>query len=204
MTIAKGQPWGHPAPLPEDGVIVSTDAEARQVIERARRAGVAPPTLGLIGGDMCRTLGGRGEVGHLRSTDAVTFPIDIACVAIDDELHWFVAHLVARNRLWTRTSAVMNAPWLGSWNVAPKGHLNDGVVDVIDARLRPGELWAVRRRLPQGAYLPHPRIGVRRVREVEVALERGMRVWLDGTRIEVGNHDVLRVTVEADAARVVV
>ena len=50
MTIKKGQAWGERRPLPPDGVVVSSDAEARVVLEEYRHAGEAFPTLGLLGG----------------------------------------------------------------------------------------------------------------------------------------------------------
>ncbi len=58
MPIAKGQPWGEPGAFPEDGVVVDSDAAARAVVEEARRERRPIPTLGLLGGDLCRTLGG--------------------------------------------------------------------------------------------------------------------------------------------------
>jgi len=36
MTIKRGETWGEPAPLPADGVVVRTDAEARAVVTRAQ------------------------------------------------------------------------------------------------------------------------------------------------------------------------
>ena len=54
MTIRKGEAWGHPGALPEDGVVVSSDHEAADVIGRARREGRPYPALGLVGGDLCR------------------------------------------------------------------------------------------------------------------------------------------------------
>ena len=91
MTIRKGQPWGGPGALPDDGVVVRTDAEARTVVEAARQAGRALPTLGLLGGDLCRTLGGAGDEGRLRSAEAMCFPVDLGCVHHGDQRHWFVA-----------------------------------------------------------------------------------------------------------------
>ena len=63
MPIAKGEPWGRPGALPADGMVVASDAEARHAVEQARRANTAIPTLGLRGGDLFRTLGGRVEAG---------------------------------------------------------------------------------------------------------------------------------------------
>ena len=61
MPVEKGRPWGWPAALPADGVMVGSDAEARAIVEDARRAGRPTPVLGLLGGDLCRTLGGAGD-----------------------------------------------------------------------------------------------------------------------------------------------
>src|SRR5690606_21746422 len=67
VTIRKGEPWGEPGALPEDGIVVRSDAEARAVVTAARRAGEPVPPLGLLGGDLCRALGGTGDEARLRS-----------------------------------------------------------------------------------------------------------------------------------------
>jgi len=202
VTIRKGEAWGAPGPLPDDGVVVRTDAEARNVLESARREGRPYPTLGLLGGDLARTLAAPGDEGRLRSGAAMTFPIDLGQVLIDGRLHLFLAHLVARNRWWTRACVAMNAQWLGDWNLGPKGHPNDGLLDTSDARLQWADLPKVRRRLPTGTHLPHPRIEARRVEAVAFDLERPLPVWLDGERVDEGR--VLAVRLEPDALRVVV
>src|SRR4051812_13742248 len=116
MTIDKGVAWGRPGPLPDDGVIVRSDAEARAVIEDALLADAEIPTLGLAGGDLCRTLGGRGDEARLRSDEAVTVPVDLASVLVDGRQHWFLSHLVARRSWWKgQVLAIMNAEWIGNW-----------------------------------------------------------------------------------------
>ena len=61
LTIAKGEAWGAPGGLPRHGVVVRSDAEARAIVTAARRADEPIPPLGLLGGDLCRTLGGTGR-----------------------------------------------------------------------------------------------------------------------------------------------
>ncbi|HEX2274824.1 MAG TPA: hypothetical protein VHG90_13195 [Acidimicrobiales bacterium] len=206
MPIAKGQPYGAPGPLPEDAVVVRSDAEAREVVERARREKRPLPTLGLLGGDLCRTLGGgrggRGDEERLRSAGGVCFPVDLGEVLLDGRIRLFVAHLVARSRLWTRAFVAMNAQFLGDWNLGPRAHPGDGLLDTYDVRLRPGQLLAVRARLRHGAHLPHPGIVERRAPAVTVELERSSTVRLDG--IAVGPARSLAVRVEPDALQVVV
>jgi hypothetical protein len=60
MTIKKGESWGERAAHAPD-LVVGSDTEARRALEAARREGRGFPVLGLTGGDLCHTLGGRGE-----------------------------------------------------------------------------------------------------------------------------------------------
>ena len=202
MTIKKGEAWGWAEPLPADGVVVGSDAEARRALEAARAAGHGAPVLGVLGGDLARTLGAPGSQERLRSPSAMTFPIDLGQVLVDGRLHLFVAHLVARNRWWTRAVVAMNAQWVGEWNLGPRAHPNDGRLDTFEAALRVGDLAKVRRRLPSGTHLPHPRISSRRVAAATFELERPLPVWLDGELVDEGRSLVVRL--QPDALRVVI
>jgi hypothetical protein len=205
VTISKGSPYGSPGvPLPDGGVVVRSDHEARLVLEEARRQGRPWPVLGLLGGDLYRTLGGggRGDEARLRSREAVTFPVDVGHVLVDGRIHLFVAHCIARSRSWRRTVAAMNAQWFRDWNLGPRAHPNDGLVDVYDAALTLADLPKVRSRLHTGSHLPHPRIGQRRAPGVQLELDRPLPVWLDGEVADRGR--VLSVRVEPDALTVVV
>lgn len=204
MTIRKGEAWGEPGTLPADGVVVRSDAEARDVITAARRAGDPVPVLGLLGGDLCKAVGGAGDESRLREGGTL-LPIDLGAVLVDGRLHWFVAHLVARRGWWRgRVVAAMNAQHLGDWDVAPRGHPNDGKLDVIDVapEMGLGERWKARSRLRTGAYLPHPRITERHVAAVQIDLAPGTKVWLDG--VPLGAASSLSVRIEPDALRCVV
>ena len=203
MTIRKGEPWGRAGALPPEGVVVRSDAEARRVVTDARRAGRPVPPLGLLGGDLCRTLGGRGDEARLRSEAGTTATCDLGVALLDGRLHWFVAHLVARRGWWRgRAWVAMNAAWLGTWNLGPRAHPGDGLVDVTDATVPAGERLKVRARLPQGAHLPHPALRASRSPAASVRLERALPVRLDGELV--GTFRSLSVRVEPDALTVVV
>lgn len=199
--MRRGQAWGEPGGLPPEAVVVASDAEARRVLEVARREGRPYPPLGLAGGDLCRTLGGRGGEARLRSGAAARFAVDVGEVLLDGRLHLFVAHLVARDPLWLRAFVVMNAEWLGRLDLGPRAHPGDGLLDTYEARLRPGDLAAVWRRARTGTHLPHPRIRERRAPAVQVGFGRPRWVWLDGERVARARHLSVRV---APAAAVVV
>ncbi|HZQ27846.1 MAG TPA: hypothetical protein VFA94_09115 [Acidimicrobiales bacterium] len=194
--IEKGSPYGEAgAPLPAGGVVVGSDAEARAVLEAARRENRPYPPLQLTGGDLCRTLGGPAG-------GDVSFSVDLGEVLIDGRLCLFVAHLVARTRLWGFAFVAMNAQWLGGWNLGPRAHPGDGLLDTYSAALSAGERLQVRRRLPHGAHLPHPGIKEQRTAAISVELPRALPVVLDGSVAGVARSLALRV--EPDALTVVV
>ena len=181
--------------------MVESDAEARQVVEQARRERRPFPPLGLLGGDLCRTLGG-GDRQRLRRGEAVRFPVDLGEALLDGRLHLFVAHLVARSRLWPRVFAAMNAQWVGRWNLGPRAHPGDGLLDTYDARVPLDQLLRVRARLHHGTHLPHPAVRERRTAAAQVALERPLPVLVDGT--PAGRARQISVRVVPDALLVVV
>jgi hypothetical protein len=203
VTIRKGEAWGEASPLPEDGAVVRSDAEARAVLSGARREKAPFPTLGLVGGDLCRTLGGIGDEARLRSSEAMTFPIDLGEVLLDGRLHLFVSHLVARRRAWHGRSVVaMNAAWLGELNLGPKAHPNDGLLDVTEGELGWRQRLEARRRARVGAHLPHPHLTLRRTKATQLRFERPVPVRLDGELV--GAFRDISVRIEPDAVRVVV
>ena len=203
MTIRKGEPWGEPSPLPRHGVVVRSDRQAREIVTAARRAGEPVPPLGLLGGDLCRTLGGTGDEDRLHSDQAMTLPVDLGAVLVDGRLHWFVAHLVVKTSWWHgRVVVAMNAQYLGEWDVAPKSHPNDGRLDILDGDLPLGQRIQARARLKHGTHVPHPGIEVRRIAALQIDLARPMPVELDGEPIGSARH--LAVRVEPDALLCVV
>lgn len=165
------------------------------MLEAARRESRPYPPIGLTGGDLCHTLGGRGRL-------EVVFPVDLGMAMLDGRMHLFVAHAIARNRTWTRAVAAMNAQWLGEWNLGPRAHPNDGLLDVYEGHLTFGDLPKVRARLHHGVHLPHPRIKEQRRPAVQVTLARPTPVRLDG--VLVGSFRDLALRVEPDVLTVVV
>ena len=203
MTIRKGEAWGEAGTLPPNGLIVHSDAEARAAIEPAWRAGEGLPVLGLLGGDLCRTLGGTGDEARLTSGEAMMFPVDLGVAELDDTRHCFVAHAVARRALWRgRAVVAMNAQWLGSLDLGPRSHPGDGLLDLTDGTLPLGQRLEARRRARTGTHLPHPALATSRTGSTTLAFDRPVDVWLDGTRVGRTRH--LALTVVPDALRVVV
>jgi hypothetical protein len=203
VTIRKGEPWGVVAPLPDDGVEAASDAEAAAVVTDARRAGIPPPAIGLLGGDLCRTLGGTGDRARLRSEEAISVVCDVGLATVEGVEHVFVAHAVARRAWWRgRASVAMNAAWIDAWNFGPKAHPGDGVLDLFDVEVGWTQWREVQRRLPSGAHLPHHQLRTSRGTSRTWRFDRPPPVHIDG--VVVGESRALSVQVWPDAMTIVV
>lgn len=185
MPIAKGEDWGELGWLPQGAPIFDTDAQVSREIERADGKRAERPVCGLIGGDLWRTLGAPpGGRARLIGGEATRVTVDVGWIRFDDHelAHAFVAHCIARTRLWSEAVAVMNAEWLGEWDVAPKSHPGDGWLDVTEAALSWPERQKVRDRLPTGTHLPHPDLKTSRVREAEFEFDTPRALYVDRAR----------------------
>ncbi len=181
MTIEKGQPWGAEVPRPDDLRTADGDAELAAALSAGDAAPVAVAT-----GDMHRTVGAR-SVGDRKTLMAL--PLDLVVVTLDDgAARPAVAHVVAREPWWRGgwwrgpVLAVMNAEFLGEWDVAPRGHPNDGRVETQLAApsMSIRDRWQARRRLGQGTHVPHPDIATRSVRSATWTFDHGLVVVIDG------------------------
>ena len=205
--IDKGQPWGTPArDLPTgERRVARSDRELRSIVEAARRRNDPVPPVVLLGGDLCRTVGGRGDEAHAAGPDAMALSCDLGSALLDGRQFWFTSHLVARRSWWRgRVFVAMNAQFLGRYDVAPRGHPNDGRLEVLDVlpsfslvdRLK---AW---RRLPTGTHVPHPQLPIRRLAAEQASFDPPLDVYLDGQPM--GRVAQLSLRVEPDALTLVV
>jgi hypothetical protein len=82
------------------------------------------------------------------------------------------------------TVVVANGQFDGPADLAPRGHPGDGRLEIQVYALRPGERAAMRRRLPTGTHVPHPRIVTTTGRAVTVHVgAAGLAARLDGRPI---------------------
>ncbi|HUV17792.1 MAG TPA: hypothetical protein VMW33_04860 [Ilumatobacteraceae bacterium] len=207
MTIKPGQAWGRHVPRPPDLVVVHSDGELATAISQER--GVP---IGVGGGDLARTLGVTSASANTLATRPTVneYPIDLLQVRLDGAEQPIVAcaHVVARSPwgsghwLRGRILVVMNAEFLGEWDIAPRGHPNDGRVEVVDvdASMSARERLAARRRLPTGTHVPHPGIATASVRVGSWQFDRPLDVVIDGRRVARASR--LSIDVLADAATV--
>jgi hypothetical protein len=197
MTIRKGSDYGVLQPLPEGASVARSDAELRTLIVANRDRGNRPVTVGLLGGDLCKTLGGSGDMSRLSGPDALTVPVDLVVASIDGVEIPFVSHLVVGKLFGSGFAVVMNSQWIG-----PRSHPGDGLIDITTGSLG----WRQRRqallRSATGTHLPHPSLTYRRVRSETLSFDRPVPLHIDGSLRMKGQTLSLRV--EPDAFHVVV
>lgn len=195
MTIRKGEPWGEPVDVPTALRIFEDDRDAGAWL----RGVTSAPTeaIGLRGGDLARTMGG-GAPGRFDGV-VTRAPVDLMVVRLDGRQTLALSHVVLHDRWWLgRVVLVMNAQFLGSRDVVPRSHPNDGRVDVLTAEpsmpLR-ARVQAARRAV-SGTHLPHPALKVRQLGEWSMRFDRPISCWVDGTRV--GRVEQVEVEVLAD------
>jgi diacylglycerol kinase family enzyme len=77
---------------------------------------------------------------------------------------------------------IANAEFRGKWDVAPRAHPGDGLLDVIEmsatmssrARL---QAW---KRVRLGTHLPHPDLRSRQIAVAAWTFSNPQRIWVDG------------------------
>ena len=202
MTVKKGSDYGQLQPLPEGAPIAHSDAELRTLIVAQRLAENTNITVGLLGGDLCKTLGGSGVMSRLSEPEALTVPVDLVIATIDGVEFPFVAHLVAGKLFGSNFAAVMNSQWIGSRDLGPRSHPGDGFIDITTGSLGWRQRRAAMRRSATGTHLPHPSLTYRRVRSETLSFDRPVSICIDGDLHVKGRTVSLRI--EPDAFWVVV
>jgi len=179
MTIKKGSEYGVQRPLPVDAPLASTDGELRQLVVSSRRQGESTITVGLLGGDLCKTLGGPGSAERLYGPDAITVPVDLVIAVLDGVEVPFVAHAIVGKPFTKDSAMVMNAQWLGDLDFGPRAHPGDGLIDITTGSLGWRERRLARSRAKTGTHLPHPSLSSRRTKSETMRFDQLRPVCVD-------------------------
>ncbi len=201
MPISKGGTWGEHRPFSTGTPIANSNRALHTLIAAGHG------TVGLLGGDLHRTVGGASAGERILRNDPsnlpVHLPIDLIEVVLDDEpAGVFAAHLVGHDRFWHHIVAAMNADFWRRYQLGPRAHPNDGVIDVYRAFLRTSDLVKVAPRARTGTHVPHPSIELSRNANVELEFPKPLRFRADD--VSVGSGSRIRLTVRPDALTVVV
>lgn len=198
MSIRKGEPWGEPADGPPDLDVAGSDRDL------ARAVAAAPGALVRFrpdaSSDLARAVGLRSEpVDGATAVALDALALDALALAVNavvlgpppDRLGRLDRAVRVRvavdGAAWVDEAAttivVATGQFLRACDLVPRGHPGDGRAEIQVYRLRAGERRAMRRRLPSGEHVPHPRILQRAGRHVEIAAARAMSLEADGEHL---------------------
>ncbi|MGI9625011.1 MAG: hypothetical protein ACR2PK_19445 [Acidimicrobiales bacterium] len=168
------------------------------------RPSAGPVVAALAGGDLCRTLGGRGDVSSRLGLDTTLVDVNAGRLFTGEKaIGPFVAHVVLRGRWWHGpTAVVMNSQWMGEWDMAPRSHPGDGLFDAIEGQLGFRERLLARRRAPSGDHVPHPQLRLSRRNSYEFEFDRPRLLVSDG--VTLGRYRQVRIVMLEEAIRVAV
>jgi len=219
--IKPGEEWGTPTNASPDVVVRGDDAALAGVVPRD--ADVVPLVRFLPeGSELARAVGVASPPPDAAAR-GIALPIDAIVTELGTAVNLVLAGTAPDAlRAWHRprrlrvtvdgrtvhdgpaTSVVVaNGQFSGRADVAPRGHPGDGRLEVQVYALRPGERSAMRRRLPTGTHLPHPRITTTTGRSVEItAPDGGVPVTVDGR--PAGRVDRLTASVRHPALRLLI
>ena len=196
--IRRGEPWGLETTWPEDAVIIHSD-HALALADPSR------PVF-LASGDISRSLGhpsmpsGDGKCTEVR-IDAMLCTVAssagerkiVAASSIIVGSHWRHRHMI-----------ISNGGWWNEWNIAPRAHPNDGIVELLtlSEKMTMRQRWLAKRKMRTGTHLPHPDISMVRISSATVDRISGEKLLIDGQAVSI--WESLSVEVLPDYWRVLV
>lgn len=201
MVLTRGSDWGQPGTPAADTPVVHRNEDIFDFLERGVREFI------LESGDLARTLGsGPSSVGGAHRK----FSLDLMELSLSDPRQTArpvvaASHCLVRSPWWRggiflgTLTVICNAQYLDGRNIAPRGHPNDGKVEIIvfSAELRIRERMKILARLRTGSHLPHPLIEFRQISTRADLHHRGI-ITIDGRKL--GRAILETVAPCADAA----
>jgi hypothetical protein len=200
MTMKRGEQWGVTTTRTSDDVMVKGDNELVSSSTHDR--------IMITGGDIARSLGNPST--PLVGSSCIEVPIDALRVVItlkDGTTHTTIAasHVIIGSWLRGRLICVSNGGFIGSKNVSPRAHPNDGFFDVmsLDETMGLQQRLLARHKSILGTHTPHPLIKSSRNRSIEhFSNHRSEHLHIDGRRIR--SWTCVQVEIVPDYWRVLV
>jgi hypothetical protein len=198
VALTPGQNWGEPVEAPEAVWMAQGDRELSHALE----TGIAGPYR-VTGGDLARTIGAHRQ--RIADSPWLSLPVDRIQISTEHGQARAVAHVLIRRSWWRgAVTVIANAEFLGNWDIAPRAHPGDGLLDVIEvaAAMPPRARFQAWRRVKSGTHLPHPDLRSRQVTDLRLSFARPQRIWLDGRPWQKATE--VQVTVLPSAFRLLV
>ena len=140
--------------------------------------------IGLRGGDLYESLGGRGLGEREVDKGTVGLKLDLGQLVIGQSNYLFASYCKISKPLkpWDTIWAV-NSPIIGHRRISPKSHPADGLLDIVKFSLSFRESLKAYKRSTSGDHLPHPDIKTSKKRNCMINARGKRKVVIDGEKI---------------------
>lgn len=207
MTIRKFAEWGRLIDRPNAIELCNSDAEVAKVAIHHQSCGTLIPHIHVTGGSLAASL---GNTLALSSTKVRELPIDLLHISYRTTSGMQRTSIAAnsvlmRHRWWTGQIVVItNSGYLGTWEIAPRAHPNDGVFDVVEVATNMSirQRLIAKQRLRHGTHTPHPSVSLRQCQSVSWNFAEPIGLYLDGEYVELTTQ--VHLTIEPDALNLVI
>ena len=145
--------------------------------------------IGLRGGDLYESLGGRGVGEREGDKGTVGLKLDLGQVVIGESKYLFASYCKISKPLkpWY-TIWVVNSPIIGHRRISPKSHPADGLLDIVEFSLSFRQSKKAYKRAKSGDHLPHPQIKTSKKRTYTIKARGKRKVVIDGEKIAYGKE----------------
>tara|TARA_Y100000768_G_scaffold116641_1_gene86171 strand:+ start:5305 stop:5916 length:612 start_codon:yes stop_codon:yes gene_type:complete len=140
--------------------------------------------IGLQGGDLYESLGGRGVSGGESDREAIGLKLDLGQLVIGQSSYLFASYCKISKPLkpWY-TIWVVNSPIIGHRRISPKSHPADGMLDIVQYSLSFRQSLKAYKRSTSGDHLPHPQIKTSKKATTTINQKGKRRIVIDGKKI---------------------
>ena len=140
--------------------------------------------IGLQGGDLYESLGGRGVGERAGNEGTVGLKLDLGQLVIGKSNYLFASYCKISKQLkpWY-TIWVVNSPIIGHRRISPKSHPSDGLLDIVEFSLSFRQSKKAYKRAKSGDHLPHPQIKTSKKRTYMIKARGKRKVVIDGKKI---------------------
>ena len=140
--------------------------------------------IGLQGGDLHESLGGRGVGEREGDEGTVGLKVDLGQLVIGKSNYLFASYCKISKPLkpWY-TIWVVNSPIIDHRRISPKSHPADGLLDIVEFSLSFRQSLKAYKRAKSGDHLPHPQIKTSKKRTYMIKASGKREVVIDGKKI---------------------
>lgn len=204
MTIRSGRDWGELVDRPSNLHVMIDDRHADDFLDSNLDLGAPAPNMAIVSSEFARTLGLSGA--NAQNSKMLCTPFDLieATIFKADNLkpvrRYFLGNALVRNRFWLgNIISIHNSSFRKGRNWTPRGHPNDGKMDVVifDASMNIRQRMRAFHLMKSGSHIPHPKIQYFQTPEFSTEIVKSASLHIEGQKMADASRCEFRLLADA-------